>query len=813
MFAMPAHFSSVARAKDYALTPVPLSDVTVNKGFWHARLETNREVTIGYDFRQCELTGRIDNFAKAAGLMEGGFRGFFWDDSDVFKVIEGAAYSLATHPDAKLEAYLDALIANIAAAQEPDGYLYTHRTLQGANSHPSAGKTRWSRLQSSHELYNLGHLYEAAVAYQQATGKRSLLNVATKSAALLCRTFGPENIRDVPGHEEIEIGLVKLYRLTGETRYLALAKFFLDERGHGNGRNIHGPGIQDHKPVVDQDEAVGHAVRGAYLYAAMTDIAALTDSPEYTAAVDKLWQNVVGSKMYLTGGIGAQRTGEKFGQNYVLPNRKAYNETCAAIANALWNHRMFLLHADAKYVDVLERVIYNGFLSGVALSGDRFFYPNPLMHDGRSPFNHGSTGRSPWFGTSCCPVNVVRFLPSIAGYIYAQQSDAVYVNLFVASETHVKPLGHTVGLTQTTNYPWDGRVRIDVTPEQPTEFALHVRIPGWARNQPVPSDLYRFLQRLETPPTLTVNGAPIPLKIEKGFAVIRRNWVKGDTVQLELPMPIRRVVSHSLIKANADRVALQRGPLVYCIEAIDNNGLALNLSLQNTSKLTPKNRPKLLGGVTVIQGRGLAQVRDDTGEVVTTDVQITAVPYYAWANREIGEMTVWIPRDPSRATVRPMPTIASHSVPSVSHVFAKDTPTALNDQLEPTSSYDTSIPRFTWWDHRGTDEWVQYDFRQATRLDGVAVYWFDDTGHGSCRVPKSWRLVYRDGEQWRAVPSVKSYPVTRDGLNRIVFETIETTALRIEVVLQPGFSAGILEWKVLPTAASSKSRNPTDASS
>ncbi len=636
---------------DYPIQPILYTDVKIDTGFWETRLKTNREVTIWYDFQKCEETGRIDNFAKAGGLLEGKFRGMFWDDSDVFKILEGASYSLATHPDPKLEAYLDALIVKIAAAQQPDGYLYTHRTLLGKEVSAGAGKTRWSRLSGSHELYNVGHLYEAAVAHYLATGKRTLLDVATKSADLICRTFGPDKIHDVPGHEEIEIGLVKLYRLTGETKYLDRAKFFLDQRGHPDRKNLHGEGLQDHQPVVEQEEAVGHAVRAGYLYSAMTDIGALTKSADYVAAVDQLWQNVVEKKLSLTGGVGSRRHGEAYDAAYELPNAEAYNETCAAIANALWNHRMFLLHGDGKYIEVLERILYNGFLSGVALSGDRFLYCNPLAHDGHTKFNSRRAGRSAWFRTSCCPVNVVRFLPSIAGYVYAQKNDAVYVNLFVDSQADFQLSTGEVALTQRTDYPWEGQIQIHVAPEQETEFALHVRIPGWARNQPVPSDLYRYQRRSDAKPTLTVNGKPLELELEKGYAIIRRRWIKGDTVELNLPMPVRQVLSHPLVKANVGRAAIERGPLVYCVEAVDNQGHALNLSLPEVNEFSVEHRLDLLGGVTVIHGRGVANRGEDQGEAATAEVQLTAIPYYAWANRQMGEMAVWLPRDPALAEI------------------------------------------------------------------------------------------------------------------------------------------------------------------
>ncbi len=619
---------------DYPITPIPFTEVCFTDRFWLPRLETNRQVTIPYDFEKCEETGRIDNFANAASLMEGPHKGLFYNDSDVFKVVEGAAYSLSLHPDPELEGYLDDLIQKIAGAQENDGYLYTARTIDPeAVDSEQEGLERWSNLRISHELYNVGHLYEAAVAHHQATGKRTLLDVALRNAELIDSVFGPDKIRDVPGHQEIEIGLVKLYRTTGERRYLELAKFFLDQRGQPDRGNLQTnfdlPGyMQDHLPVTEQREAVGHAVRAAYMYSGMADVAALTGDEAYIAALDALWQNVVSRRMYLTGGIGAHQHGEAFGEDFELPNAKAYAETCAAIANAMWNHRMFLLHGDGKYLDVLERTLYNGFLSGVSLQGNTFFYTNPLSSDGAWAFNaRVGAVRSPWFTTSCCPTNVVRLLPSLPGYTYAHQDDRLFVNLYIGGNVTVPLIAREVKLTQETSYPWSGGVKLTIDPSEPTEFALHLRIPGWARNEPVPSDLYRHLDRSDEPVTLRVNGDSVAVELNQGFAVVRRNWRSGDTVVLDLPMPARRVMSHENIEDNRGRVAVERGPLVYCAEGIDNGGSALDLTLPDDAPLVAERDEGLLGGMTKICSGGA-----------------TLIPYYAWSHRGAGEMNVWLAR-------------------------------------------------------------------------------------------------------------------------------------------------------------------------
>lgn len=783
--------------RDYPIQPVPFTDVHIRDGFWSPRQETNRTVTVPYCFQKCEETDRISNFAKAGKLMEGKFEGIFFNDSDVFKVVEGAAYTLMLAPNPKLDAYLDDLIAKFAAAQEPDGYLYTSRTIDPEHPQPGSGPERWSNLGSSHELYNLGHMYEAAVAHYLATGKTSFLDIAKKSADLVDTVFGPNAKHDVPGHQEIEIGLVRLYRVTGEERYLNLARFFLDQRGQPSRPKLYGPYQQDHMPVVDQREAVGHSVRAGYMYSGMADVASLTGDEAYIRALDAIWEDVVSKKIYITGGTAARREGEAFGAAYELPNREAYNETCAAIANVYWNARMFLLHGDAKYIDILERTLYNGFLAGVSMSGDRYFYPNPLECDNVFAFNHGTLCRNPWFDCSCCPVNVVRFIPAISGYIYAVRNDNVYVNLFIGGEGKLTTSDTEVTLTQTTKYPWDGAVDIAVSPSKSAEFALLVRVPCWATGTPMASDLYRYVNADSAPVVFSVNGESITPTIEKGYAVLRRAWVPGDKIHVEFPMPIRRVLANDQVSADTGRVALERGPLVYCIEGIDHNGRALNVALPDDAALSTQARPDLLGGITVLRGKAKARNRTSGVQGETTaDIEFTAIPYYAWAHRGENEMEVWLPRDIALAKLPPVPTIASTSSARASRVHATDSLAALNDQIEPKKSSDQGIPRFTWWDHRGTHEWVQYEFKAPKKVSKVDVYWFDDTGIGQCRVPKSWHLLYRAGDQWKPVENPSQHGTAPDTFNTTTFTPIETTGLRLEVDLQPEFSGGILEWRV-----------------
>ncbi len=630
-------------ARDYTITPAAFTDVAFADAFWARRLEVNRTVTIPFAFKQSEDTGRIKNFEIAGRLATGSFCSrYAFDDSDVFKVIEGATYSLALHPDPALDAYLDGLIAKIAKAQEPDGYLYTARTIDPANAMKMAGKQRWINEQESHELYNVGHLYEAAVAHFQTTGKRTLLNVALKSADLIARTFGPNGRHDVPGHQEIEIGLVKLYRVTGDARYLTLAKYFLDERGNAAGHKLYGEYAQDHLPVVKQTEAVGHAVRAAYMFSGMADVAALTGDRAYVDAIDRLWENVVGKKMYLTGGIGAAGAWEGFGPDYELPNQDAYAETCASIAHALWNQRMFLWHGDSKYIDVLERILYNGFLSGVGMGGDRFFYPNPLASSGQHE-------RSPWFACACCPSNIPRFLASVPSFTYAVSGDRVYVNLFVQGRATVRLPGGRIQIEQRTEYPWSGQVTLRIRPEKPGPFTLMVRVPGWARNRPVPGDLYRYEEVLAAAASVAVNGQRVNTALDRGYVPISRSWIAGDEVALSFPMQPRRVLANSAVKADEGRVAVERGPIVYAAEWPDHNGHAHNLALEDGSSLSIQARPGLLNGVTVITGTAVS-VAEQGGKTVTSRQPLTLIPYYAWAHRGKGEMDVWLPRTAERAT-------------------------------------------------------------------------------------------------------------------------------------------------------------------
>jgi uncharacterized protein len=783
--------------RDYPITPVPFTDVHFADCFWQPRLETNRTSTVPYAFRQCEETGRIENFKVAGKLSDKTWQGDAgFNDSDVSKVIEGAAYCLAVQPDPKLEKYLDDVISYYAAAQEKDGYLYTYWTARETVKDPAKigcrpNKERWDNIGSSHEMYNAGHMFEAAVAHFLATGKRNFLEVAVKNADHICATFNENARHDPPGHEEIEIGLTKLYRATGDRKYLDQAKFFIEQRGQASGHKLYGEYAQDHKPVVEQEEAVGHAVRANYLYSGMADVAALTGDERFVKAIDKLWNNVVSKKLYITGGVGATGNGEAYGRNYELPNRSAYCETCANIANCFWNQRMFLLHGESKYIDVLERSMYNGVISGVSLDGKSFFYVNPLE-------SSGGEQRNPWFGCACCPPNICRFLASLPGYVYAVKGDTLYANLYVGGKAAVKIGDSKVNLVQESRYPWEGNIKISLDPVQAgRRFTLKLRIPGWAQNMPVPSDLYSFMDKSSAAPTIKINGKSEEIKLAEGYAVLDREWKQGDVVDLVLPMPVHRVLCNENVAEDHGKVALQCGPLVYCIEHPEvAHGNVLDLVLPDESQLTASFRADLLGGVKVISGKAISTqyvMKSKKKIIEQAPVDFTAIPYYAWAHRGPGQMAVWLARTPAAARPLPIPTIASTSKATASEGGEAS---ALNDQTEPANSNDHASSYLHWWPHKGTKEWVQYDFAAPKEVRAAEVYWFDDTGGGECRVPESWKLFYRQDGKWVEVSKPGNYGCNKDKYNRCEFEPVKTDGMRLEVQLQKKWAAGIHEWRV-----------------
>lgn len=759
--------AGAAAAESRGWQAVPFQHVRIDDAFWGPRLRVNRTATIEANLHQCEITGRIDNFAIAGKLKVGKHKGELYNDSDVYKVLEGIAYTLTLERDAGLEKRTDAIIDQIAAAQQADGYLNTYFTLVKPTE-------RWRNIQHGHELYCAGHLIEAAVAYHQATGKRKFLDVAIRLADHIGTVFGPGKRFETCGHEEIELALVKLHRATGKKAYLEQAKFFLDARGQSDGRKPFGEYAQDHKPIREQREVTGHAVRAMYLYCGMADVAALTDDAGLRGALEQIWRDVTERKMYLTGGIGPSAHNEGFTVPYDLPNDSAYAETCAAIGMALWNHRMFLMSGAGKYADVLEREVYNGLLSGVSLGGERFFYVNPLGSVGK---HH----RVPWFDCSCCPTNLVRFLPALGERVYAQRDNTVRTELYLGNSAAIQLKDGKVRLTQRTKYPWAESIEIAVEPEKPFTFAIELRIPGWCKGAEV-----------------AVNGSALKsAPATDGYVRLAREWQAGDTIQLRLPMPVERVHADPRVKADVGRVALQRGPVVYCLEGVDNGGQSRDLVLPADPKPTMVFKKELLGGVVVVRGEAQRVAIGADGKRTSKPVTFTAVPYFAWDNRAPGPMVVWLPEKPELVEVAGEAGMDSHGVRvTASHVWQGDTLADLNDGATPKGSGDQALRRMTWWDHRGGTEWLAYRYPEARKLASVSVYWFDDTGVGRCRLPASWRLLWLDGKEWKPVQLLPKqvYGMARDAFNAVHFEPVTTRELRLEVKLQDDFSGGVLKF-------------------
>ena len=653
----------------YPYTQVPFTSVKITPGtFWGDRIRAAREVTIPLAFSKCESEHRYKNFEMAAYTLQhpghpglqtpewnvAKFMGFSFDDTDVYKTIEGASYVLQTFPDAKLKAYIDSVLDVVGAAQESDGYLYTARTINPEHPHGWAADKRWAAEEhASHELYNLGHMVDAACAHYQATGSDKFLNIAKRYADCVIKEVGVGEGQAcvVPGHQIAEMALARLYVLTGEKKYLDEAKFLLDYRGKTKIKNIYS---QSDKPVVDQTEAWGHAVRAGYMYAGMADVAALLGDSTYIKAIDTIYENIVSKKYYLTGGVGARHQGEAFGADYELPNLTAYNETCAAISMVYLFERMFLLHGDAKYIDCLERTLYNGVISGMSVDGGKFFYPNPLSSDGHYRFNADNTmTRQPWFGCACCPSNLCRFIPSMPGYIYGVRDNNLYVNLFAANTATIKVNGKDVTLEETTQYPWDGDISIKVLQNKAKQFNMLVRIPGWVQSKVVPSDLYAFNDDIFSTYEVSVNGQRVEGELEKGYLVINRNWKKGDVIRIHFDMPVRTVVANPRVSDDRGRIAVERGPLVYCAEWADNEGINPHHLLLARQ---PEFEVEASYGIQNTEGDGktfnvtaiTAQAQEASvtpeGKLTAKDVRVKLIPYYAWNHRGAGKMDVWLAR-------------------------------------------------------------------------------------------------------------------------------------------------------------------------
>ena len=790
------------------LEPVAFNEVTLEDNFWLPRLQKQKEVLVPFALDKTKPA--VENLRRTANYLKGikdelPFTHRFVS-SDLYKVMEGAAYLLKLERDADLEQQMDSIISIIAEAQQDDGYNYeSHITGVSRYDIGGMGRTPYSWVVHSHELYNMGHMYEAAIAYYQATGKDKWLKVAEANAKHINHVFfegdpnynGGKPVNQAPGHQEIELALVKLFRVTGDSLYLQMAKKFIDIRGvtyRPNGRGIMSPEYaQQHKPVREQTKAVGHAVRATYLYSAMADISHYTNDETLRPALDSIWHNIVDTRMHITGGLGAVHGIEGFGPEYDLPNKEAFDETCAAVGNVFFNHRMFLMEKDGKYMDIAEVALLNNVLAGVNLEGNRFFYLNPLEADGIKPFNHGQKGRSPWFGTACCPSNLARLIPQVPGLMYATAQNDIYCSFYAGCKTQLQLQSGKVDIKQTTEYPFDENISLNISPETDgQQFSVKLRIPSWAETQFVPGELYHYINTSPLKWSVKVNGKTVKAKVEKGFASIERKWKKGDKVELYLPMPVRYSKAIEQVKANHELLCITRGPLVYCAEGIDNNNILPNVFITEISEAqTGTYNDAILKGIPKIT---VAATEKQESENVST--KLTLLPYYAWNNRDNGSMMVWIP---NTETIRPFENLmfALHGKfkkLEASHTFEGDVLSAIGDNKIPKSSADTNIPRWTSWTQRGTPQWIEITLENPTDIQSFSVYWYND--NGGVKLPKSWSLEYEYQGKWEKFPLylTDNYNVFENQFNMVhPGEQITADKLRLLITPKPDAAAGILE--------------------
>ncbi len=794
-----------------ALTPMSFEKVTLEDNFWLPRLKIQKETLVPFSLDKTAYA--VENLRRTGQYLRGekiekGFEGPYYVASDLFKVMEGAAYLLILEKDPELEAQMDEIIDIIASAQDKDGYLYEVHILpeQKENNHRKGGSgpTRYSFVDHSHELYNMGHMYEGAIAYYKATGKRKWLDVAEKNAQHVNKVFfegdpnynGGKPVMQAPGHQEIELALVKMYYATGNELYAEMAKKFIDIRGKERDKGRYYS--QAHIPVREQTEAVGHSVRATYLYSGMADVVAMTGDTTLMPALNSIWHDIVDRKMHINGGLGAVPGIEGFGPAYDLPNLNTYDETCAAVGNVFFNYRMFLMSGEAKYVDVAEVALYNNVLAGVNLEGNKFFYVNVLEADGKRPFNHGTAGRAPWFGTACCPSNMARLIPQISGMTYSHTNDDIYTVFYAGNSTVVPLEGGNVALKQQTEYPFDGKISIEVSPEQEgQEFTMWLRIPTWCGEQFVPGELYSYADDVESKVVAKVNGKRVRTEVVDGYMPVKRAWAAGDKVELELPMPVRYSVADERVKADVNRVCVTRGPLVYCAEQPDNeHGASFYIvnDLKQQGEVA-KFDEGVMSGITNITLQASAMLDDGAEEMNTVDAKLKLIPYYAWNNRGNNvTMNVWFARDAETVYEGTIHTVGNIRDVTVSHTYGSDTPYAIADGKQPKNSFDRSIPRWTSYPQLGREQTVEVTLRKEQTVESVSVYWYDDKG--GVQVPVSWKMEYKSGDEWK---EFKPYITDRFGVEPDQYnmvhpdKEISTKALRLKIQPKKESTVGILE--------------------
>ena len=820
------HLTFGQEKHDYPLAPMSFEKVSLQDNFWLPRLKLQAESTVPHALKQTEPA--VENLRRCGNFLkeQGGELPFphRFVSSDLYKVMEGAAYLLMIKPDPALERQLDEIIDVIAEAQQDDGYLYVSH-ICGVARPQQMGETPYSWVVHSHELYNLGHMYEGAIAYYRATGKDKWLKVAEKSARHFNKVFfeGDPQYNDglpvnqAPGHQELELALCKLYRVTGNRLYLDMAQRFLDIRGvtyRPEGEGTMSPSYaRQHKPVVEQTMAVGHAVRAGYLYAGMADVSALTGDMSYAEAAERIWHDIVDKKMHIIGGLGATHGIEGFGPAYDLPNRQTYNETCAAVANVLFNFRMYLLHKDAKYFDVAEVALLNNSLAGMSLAGKSFFYVNVLETDGVPTFNHGSKGRAEWFGCACCPSNLARLIPQVSGYMYSHTDDAIFLGLYGSSQTNIPLAGGDVAIEQKSNYPFDGKIHLEIEPSGDQQFALKLRIPTWAREQFVPGELYHYIDDLEPKWTLKINGQAVDASLDKGFATVQRTWKAGDTVELNLPMPVRYSKAIGQVEANRDRIAITRGPLVYCAEQADN--LAARKTHERADIVqrffVPQPADPSEIRTEVIDERllqGVVRVSIPAMEVTGDSAvpsTLNLIPYYAWNNRGEDSMIVWLPRNESLARkymASNQLTAADYGRVLATHTPEGDTVAAVVDGRVPDRSDDQQQRHWTSLPFRNRGQNIIFEFDKTRTVGSIAVYWYEEPGGEGekIRLPRDWWVDYRVGEgDWTRM---KKYVTDNYGLQRDKFNVVRPEAplrcdaISIRILPQVGFCMGVHEIQV-----------------